>query len=119
MADVDKVQARVATDVVRVNKGAASQTGDLQQYQSSAGAILSRVDANGNFIGPGGTPPPDAALVYMNEGVGGAPKTGPRAPQQSTLGDPGNTGSDQSPAKVDHTHDRNNDAALFWMQVGP
>lgn len=54
MAIVDKVQARVAADVVRVNKGAALQTGNLQEYQDSTGAILSRVDSAGNFIAPGG-----------------------------------------------------------------
>lgn len=118
MATVDKVQAAAAADVVRVNQGAAAQTGDLQQFQSSAGAVLSRVTAAGEFIGPGGTAPPDAALVHMNESHG-APKTGPTKPQQSTLGDPGATGSDQAPAKIDHVHDRNNDAALYWMAVKP
>lgn len=54
MAVADKVQARVAADVVRVNKGAALQTGNLQEYQDSTGAILSRVDSAGNFIGPSG-----------------------------------------------------------------
>lgn len=57
MAVSDQVQARVATDVVRVNKGAAAQTGDLQQYQDSTGAVLSYVDSAGNFVPPAGGAP--------------------------------------------------------------
>lgn len=36
-------------------RGAASQSGDLQQWQNSAGSVLARVDAAGNFIGGAGT----------------------------------------------------------------
>lgn len=36
-------------------KGSTSQTGDLTQWQNSAGSVLSKVDSSGN-IGVGGTP---------------------------------------------------------------
>jgi hypothetical protein len=42
--------AQVATDIPLTIKAAASQTGDLQQWQNSAGAILANVTSAGNFI---------------------------------------------------------------------
>jgi hypothetical protein len=35
-----------------VIRGAASQTGNLQEWQNSAGSVLSRVNASGNFLMP-------------------------------------------------------------------
>lgn len=120
MADVDKVQGRVAADVVRVTQGVLSQTGNLHEWRSSTGAILSRVDANGNFIGPGGSSYMDYAQSVMGGMEGhGAPKTGPRVALPSVTGDPAASGSDQTPARIDHIHDRQGDAALYWMAVKP
>lgn len=92
MAVADQVQARVAADTVRVNKGAAAQTGDLQQYQNSGGTVLSRVDASGNFIGPGGSAPVDAAVIYMGALEGG---------------------------QTQSRQDLDNASALYWMIVNP
>jgi hypothetical protein len=41
--------------VALILKGAASQTGDLQQWQDSTGAVLSKVDSAGNLTVPGVT----------------------------------------------------------------
>ena len=61
------------------------------------------------------TPLQVAIIDTLNEGT----NVSGRLPVQSTLGDPGAVGSDQAPAHSDHVHDRNNDAALYWMVVGP
>lgn len=49
------VVSTAASNIAEVIRGAASQTGDLTQWQSSAGSVLSKVDSSGN-IGVGGTP---------------------------------------------------------------
>jgi hypothetical protein len=43
------VVSTAATNIVEVIRGAASQTGDLVQYQTSAGAILAKITVGGNF----------------------------------------------------------------------
>lgn len=43
------VKARTAATVGLIVQGAASQSGNLQEWQSSAGAILSHVNADGSF----------------------------------------------------------------------
>jgi hypothetical protein len=48
-----------------VVKGAASQTGNLQEWQNNAGTALATVDPAGNFSAPGG-------YLYGTSGAGGA-----------------------------------------------
>jgi hypothetical protein len=45
------VQARSATERGTVIRGAASQTANLQEWQNSAGGILTRLDSIGNYFG--------------------------------------------------------------------
>jgi Major tropism determinant N-terminal domain len=40
-----------ATQVIQVVKGSTSQTGDLTQWQNSAGTVISKVDSSGNITG--------------------------------------------------------------------
>jgi hypothetical protein len=112
MANVSKMQARVAADVVEVLQGAASQSGNLLEFRNSAGTLLAFVDANGNWVAGGAQPNPDWL-------ANSSPKVGPRDPQPSVTGDAGVPGSDTAPARIDHIHDRQGDAALYWMQVKP
>lgn len=46
------VQAGGVGVVAFTAKGAAGQTGDLQQWQNSGGTILTRVQADGTFVAP-------------------------------------------------------------------
>ena len=46
------VLARTATNKALVVQGAASQSANLQEWQNSAGGILSRVNSSGNFLMP-------------------------------------------------------------------
>lgn len=117
MADVDKVQGRVAADVVRVSQGVVSQSGNLHEWRSSTGAVLSGIDASGNFFGTAASSAANVIMDLWNSG--GAPKTGPRTPQPSVAGDSAAAGYDQTPARIDHMHDRQSDAALYWMVVSP
>ena len=59
------VTASGATVVPVVLKGAASQTGDLTQWQNSAGTVLARVDASGN-VGIGTTSPSEPLRVQSS-----------------------------------------------------
>jgi hypothetical protein len=57
--------AQAASAVVEVNKGATSQTGDLQEWQDSTGAVLGEVNASGN-LGIGVTSTTDKLNVGSN-----------------------------------------------------
>jgi hypothetical protein len=116
MANISKMQARVAADVVEVLQGAASQSGNLLEFRNSSNVLLAAVDANGNFVTPNGGPASDF-MGGMHGG--GAPKTGPRAAGASVAGDAAASGSSETPARIDHMHDRQADAALYWMAVKP
>jgi hypothetical protein len=112
MANTSKFQARVAADIVQVFQGAAAQTGNLLEFRDSAGNLLASVDANGNWVAGAFQPSTD----YLQNS---SPKVGPRDPLPSVTGDAGAPGSDTAPARIDHIHDRQGDAALYWMQVKP
>jgi len=45
-----RITSTAAADVGLIVKGAASQTGDLQQWQNSAGTSLTRINSGGNII---------------------------------------------------------------------
>lgn len=49
-------KARVTTDIPLIVQGAASQSGNLQQWKNSSGTVLSAIDSNGN-VGIGTTSP--------------------------------------------------------------
>jgi hypothetical protein len=70
-----EVDAKAATDIGQIVKGFASQSGDLQQYQNSSGAVLSKVDAAGYVWLPGaptsGLQAATKAYVDGLAGVGG------------------------------------------------
>ena len=44
------VVSTAATNIVEVIRGAASQTGDLVQWQNSAGTVLSKIASSGNIV---------------------------------------------------------------------
>jgi len=71
-------QTGAAGNVGVLVKGAASQTGDLQQWQDSTNAVLSRIDNAGAFrggTGTTGTTGGAGASVTLAGGTGGAGST--------------------------------------------
>lgn len=58
------VQAAASSHVPLVAKGATSQSGDLQQWQNSAGTVLACVDSTGRFM-PGMAASVDLASAVM------------------------------------------------------
>jgi hypothetical protein len=55
------------SSVLQIIRGMASQTGDLQQWQNSAGTVLAKVDASGNFVVNGVTISQSASSVSATQ----------------------------------------------------
>lgn len=83
-----------AGSVVLISKGAASQTGSLQEWQDSSGTALLKVDANGVIVLPTNTAAPSTitgsgqiyslqtagtAEIFVKDGAGNATQISPHA----------------------------------------
>lgn len=72
--DVIFIELLGATDIGLVVKAASAHSGALQQWRSSAGTVMSSVDAAGRFLVPLG------ALATVGMGFTGDPNTGTYSP---------------------------------------